>query len=139
MNYLLKDGNEIPKIGLGTWRLKNDVCVKIVQKAIELGYKHIDTAERYGNQREIGIALKDYDRTNVFLTSKVWPTNLRYDDVLKSCKKSLKELNTDYLDLLLIHWPNRKIDIEETFRAFKKLNVENKVKSIGVSNFTINH
>lgn len=135
-NFKMFSGDEIPAVGLGTWQLKGDECKKIVEKAIEVGYKHIDTAEIYGNQREIGKAIKDKD---VFITSKVWFENLHYDDVLESCEKTLKELDRDYLDLYLIHWPNRSVKIKETMRAMEKLKKEGLIRNIGVSNFTINH
>jgi len=135
----LRDGNKIPVLGLGTWKLNGEKCIFAVKKAIELGYVHIDTAERYGNQPEISEAIKDFDRSKLFLTSKVWHSNLRYDDVLEACEKTLKELNIDYIDLYLIHWPNSSIPLEGTFKAFKELITDGKVKSVGVSNFTTNH
>lgn len=137
--YEMLDGNRIPALGLGTWALRGTRCTTVVKKALELGYTHIDTAEKYGNEAAIGVALQEFDRTQIFLTSKVWHTHLRYENVIKACNKTLKDLKTDYLDLYLIHWPNNAVPVDETFRAFEHLVEEGKVKSCGVSNFTINH
>jgi 2,5-diketo-D-gluconate reductase B len=109
LTYELRDGNQIPVLGLGTWALRSDRCRFIVKQAIELGYTHIDTADAYGNHREVGEAIKDFDRTSIFLISKVRPSNLQYGTVLRDCHRMLMELDTPYLDLLLIHWPNMNI------------------------------
>ncbi|MBU5687906.1 MAG: aldo/keto reductase [Candidatus Aenigmarchaeota archaeon] len=137
-NLKLSSGYEMPFIGLGTWQLEGRKCREIVAKAIELGYRHIDTAEAYGNQKEIGKAIKG-KREQLFITSKVWFEHLHYQDVLEACEQTLKELKTDYLDLYLIHWPNRSVAIEETMKAMKKLLDDGLIRNIGVSNFTINH
>ncbi|KXB00861.1 oxidoreductase [candidate division MSBL1 archaeon SCGC-AAA259O05] len=134
----MKDGKKIPALGFGTWNLTGDISQKMVEKALELGYTHIDTAESYGNESQIGEAIKEYDRSNLFITSKVSPSNLHYEDVLSSCESSLKRLGTSYLDLYLIHWPNEAISLRETLWAMKKLQEKGLVKSIGVSNFGIN-
>ncbi len=135
----LGDKVKIPLIGLGTWELVGEKCLKTVEKAINLGYRFIDTAEAYHNQKAIGKAIKNskIKREEIFIISKVWRDKLRYEDVIKSCNKSLSDLQTDYIDLFLIHWPNKKINLEETLKAFKKLHQEEKIKSIGVSNFDI--
>jgi diketogulonate reductase-like aldo/keto reductase len=139
--YKLKDGNEIPAIGFGTYQLSGDEAYDSVLEAINVGYRHIDTADRYGNHAEVGRAIKDsgVKRKNIFLTSKVWRTDLWYDDVLDSTKRFLEELSIDYLDLLLVHWPNNSIPISKTFSALEKLKKDKLIKSLGVSNFTINH
>lgn len=103
LEYELRDGNHIPALGLGTWALRGSRCTYIVKRAIELGYKHIDTADAYGNHEEIGSVIKDFNRSKIFLTSKVRPRSLRYRDVIKDCNRSLRELGTSYLDLYLIH------------------------------------
>ncbi len=136
---LLKNGKKIPALGFGTWELNGKTCENAVKTALELGYNHIDTAEIYFNQKEVGKALSQFDRKKIFLTSKVWTANLKHDSVLKACDSTLKDLQTDYLDLYLIHWPNKKIPIKETLSALKTLVDSGKVKSIGVSNFTIAH
>ena len=137
----LLSGYEIPVLGIGTWKLTGEKGFHSVKKAIELGYRHIDTAWAYGNHEDVGRAIKEskIPREKIFLTSKVWYLNLHYEDLLKQTEEILDKLKTDYLDLLLIHWPNRKIPLEETFAAFQKLKNEGKVKSFGVSNFTIHH
>ncbi|MFW6149351.1 MAG: aldo/keto reductase [Atribacterota bacterium] len=133
----LNNKKEIPILGLGTWRLSGGETTKVVKMALQMGYNHIDTAEMYGNEKEIGDAIKEVDRAKLFLTSKVWYDNLHYQDVISACKESLKKLGTNYLDLYLIHWPNPSVDMKETFQALKELYSEGKVKAVGVSNFTI--
>jgi diketogulonate reductase-like aldo/keto reductase len=135
----MKSGHSIPQLGLGTWQLTGQKCTEAVKKALDIGYTHIDTAEIYGNQRDIGAAIRDFDREDLFITSKGWRDNLRFEDTIKSAEKSLDELGTDYLDLLLIHWPNRSVPVKETLSALKKLVEGGKAKSVGVSNFTIRH
>ncbi len=137
--YKLRSNIKIPCIGFGTWKLTGDKCRKTVEKAINSGYGIVDTAEVYHNQKAIGKAIKNsgIDRKKLFLISKVWRNKLKYDDVIKSCNKSLSDLQTNYIDLFLVHWPNNKINLEETLRAFKKLYLKGKIKSIGVSNFDI--
>ena len=129
----------IPVLGLGTWRLAGKEATETVKKAIQIGYNHIDTAEMYGNEKQIGEAIKNFDREKLFLTSKVWYENLNYQSVIHACKESLKKLRTDYLNLYLIHWPNPSIDMKETFLALKELYSEGLIKAVGVSNFTIRH
>lgn len=133
----MNDGNKIPVLGLGTWQLTGENCRAIVKRALELDYRHIDTAEGYGNQSEIGNAIKNFERSKIFLTSKVWMNHLHYDDVINACNRTLKELNTDYLDLYLIHWPNPEVPLEETFGALEELIDDGKTRSVGVSNFSI--
>ncbi len=129
--------NNIPILGLGTWDLRGNQCVETVKLALELGYTHIDTAESYNNENEIGIGIKSFDRSKLFITSKVWPGNLKHDDVLKACDNSLNKLGTGYLDLYLIHWPSFKIPLEESLPAFNRLFDQGKIKAFGISNFTI--
>lgn len=136
----LNNRNKIPLLGLGTWKLKEETCVNIVEQAIKLGYKHIDTAEIYENENEIGRAISGFKREELFITSKVFsiPFSLEYDKILQACEKSLSRLKTNYLDLYLIHWP-RKSRYFNYLKAFKKLIDEGKIRAFGVSNFTINH
>lgn len=129
----------MPILGLGTWQLRGNQALESVKKALELGYTHIDTAEAYLNEEEIGQAIKDFPRDKIFITSKVFPEELDYFRVLGSCEQSLSRLATSYLDQYLIHWPNKNINYNEVFKAFKKLYSEGKIKSFGVSNFTVHH
>jgi 2,5-diketo-D-gluconate reductase B len=142
MKYLkLQSGYSMPAIGLGTWLLTGKDCYQTVTTALEYGYTHIDTAVAYENEHDIGKAIKDsgMKREDLFITSKVWYSKLRLKDVIEQCNRSLEYLNTEYLDLILIHWPNRLIPMQETFKAFEELVESRKVRSIGVSNFTIHH
>lgn len=111
-----------------------------LRNALDAGITHIDTAEMYatGHAEElVGEVIKDYDRKKIFLVSKVWGTNLAYDDVLSSCEKSLSRLRTDYLDLYLIHYPNPLIPIKNTMKAFDRLKQMGLIRNIGVSNFSV--
>lgn len=136
-NVKLSNGVLMPVIGLGTWNLTGRKCEESVKEALNLGYTHIDTADFYGNHKEIGRAIKSFDRKKLFITTKVWNTDLEYDDVLSSCDRALKELNTDYIDLYLIHWPNSNIPLKNTFDALRKLYDDKKIRAVGVSNFNI--
>ena len=147
MEYKVIGDVKIPVLGLGTWLIGGDTlpdysedeqAIQAIKSAIDLGYDHIDTAEYYGNghcEELVGKAIKDIDRQSLFITSKVWTTNLNYDDVISSAKRSLQRMGTNYIDLYLIHSPSSTIPIKKTMSAFDYL-VDNKmVKSIGVSNF----
>lgn len=136
-SFRLPSGYAMPVIGLGTWQLVGSRCERIVSKAIELGYRHFDTAELYDNESEIGRAIAHHDRASLFLTSKVSSENLRPNDVIRACTRSLERLGTSYLDLYLIHWPNDEIPIEETMDGMQYLVEEGLVRSIGVSNFDV--
>ena len=149
MEYKTIGDVKIPSLGLGTWLIGGDLesdysddktAVKSIRKAIELGYNYIDTAEMYGNghcEELIGEAIKGIDREKLFITSKVRESKLKYKDVIKSAKESLKRLQTDYIDLYLIHSPSDLIPIEETMKAFDYLVDQNIIKYIGVSNFKV--
>lgn len=138
-NVKLASGHEIPILGLGTWQLKGGQCERIVKEAIALGYTHIDTAWMYQNQREIGKALQDIpiNRDDLFLTTKIWGTHLKHTDVLSQFEECLGDLQMDYVDLLLIHHPKDSVPFAETFGAFQEIYEAGKVKSIGISNFSI--
>ena len=139
IDYPMRDGHRIPALGLGTWALRGHQCTTIVTRALELGYRHIDTADMYGNHSAVGAAIKHVDRASLFLVSKVRPDNLHYRSVIRDCSRNLRELGTSYIDLYLIHWPNERIPIQETLRGLNELVDEGKVRSIGVSNFTTRH
>ena len=132
----LPSGDEIPMIGFGTWNLSGETINSLVRTALDAGYTHIDTAEGYKNESEIGEVLTDYDRSELFLTSKVLPKNLNYESVVRTCEASLDRLGTDYLDLYLIHWPNPAISLRETLNAMETLHDEGLVRNVGVSNFS---
>lgn len=132
---------DLPQLGFGTWNLRGEECKDSVLKALEVGFRHLDTADGYGNHREVAQAIKQsgVPRHQLFITTKIPRVLLAPDDVLKSCDRYLAELGTDYLDLLLIHWPNSTVPIEQTLEAFERLKQAEKIKSVGVSNFTIHH
>ena len=132
---MLKSGFRIPVLGMGTWRLADKVCEDSIKKALELGYRHIDTAELYANESDVGRAISGYEREELFITSKVWRTNLAHGDVIKACQGSLRRLGTSYLDLYLIHWPIKEVPIEETLGAMHELVEKGMVRSVGISNF----
>lgn len=129
----------IPSLGLGTWQLMGEQCVNGVKTALDIGYRHIDTAQIYENESEVGqgIASSGVEREAIFLTTKIWTSNFRKEDVASSFATSLKKLKTDYVDLLLVHWPNPEIDLRETLEAFLKLHKSGKARHIGVSNFPV--
>lgn len=139
----LNNGNYIPSIGFGTSLITGDECIQVIKKAIEVGYRHIDTASAYKNELEIGYAIKksNVNREELFITSKVWKDSMGYENTLKSFDTTLKNLNVQYVDLFLIHWPKNnddKLNIE-TWKALEKIYKEGKAKNIGVSNFLKQH
>lgn len=150
MNYkTLYNGEKIPVIGQGTWGLGggmtrddslDEMALQAIRNAIELGYTHIDTAEMYGRghaEELVGQVIGDFKRGDLFITSKVWKITMYYKNTLRALESSLLRLGTDYLDLYLIHRPNREIPLDETFRALNQLVEQGKVKYLGVSNFNL--
>lgn len=139
--FTLKNELTIPALGLGTWQLKGDDCKRAVEAALRIGYRYIDTAEAYDNQDIIGDVLNksEIKREELFITSKVFHSHLRKNDVLAACENTLLDLDMDYLDMYLIHWPNKGIPISETIEALLQLRKEGKIKMFGVSNFTVHH
>jgi len=137
MIYQTTQGEEVPALGLGTFDLKGEVGRKAVAHALELGYRHIDTAESYYNEEAVGQGIQQatIPREDIFLTTKVGYDKLAPKDVRRSTEESLRKLQTDYIDLLLVHWPNDNIPLEETLDAFAVLREEGKTRHIGVSNF----
>ena len=137
----LSSGRTMPMLGLGTWELTGRECARTVSRALRLGYRHIDTAVFYDNHKDVAAGIEDsgVDRGDIFITTKVWRDKLHFDDVLRECDHSLKELELDCVDLLLVHWPNSAIPLAETLRAFRRLLDEGKIRDAGVSNFTVKH
>lgn len=137
MKYIEILEMKMPVIGLGTWNLRGKECFEATISALEIGYRHIDTAEMYENESEIGDAITQslVPRSEIFLTTKVWSNHLQYQDVIRSLESSLKKLKTDYVDLYLIHWPNPNIPLSDTFKAMSYLKNKGMLKFIGVSNF----
>ncbi|MFB6182159.1 MAG: aldo/keto reductase [Candidatus Magasanikbacteria bacterium] len=137
----LNQNCQIPILGFGTWQLKDKEGRSAIEKALEVGYRHIDTADIYGNHKEVGksIQVSNIDRGDIFLTSKIWHSDLESQQIIDNTKRFLEELQTEYLDLLLIHWPNKDIEIAESLEAMNKLKDDGLIKSVGVSNFTIKH
>lgn len=129
----------IPLIGLGTWELCGTSCERIVAQALEIGYRHIDTALLYENHDAIGRAIAPYPREELFLTSKVLPEHLIEETVTQSCARALRELNVDYLDLFLLHYPDRRMNMEVILTELSSLIDAGLTRFIGVSNFTIAH
>ncbi|MBC8159044.1 MAG: aldo/keto reductase [Alphaproteobacteria bacterium] len=139
MRILDVHGAKIPALGMGTWRLRGRTCRDMVRFALEIGYRHIDTAAIYGNEEEVGegIAASGVAREEIFLTTKVWSGNLSYERVLSGAEESLDRLGTDFIDLFLIHWPSRSVPLSETMRAMSDLRASGKIRHIGVSNFNV--
>jgi 2,5-diketo-D-gluconate reductase A len=138
----LNNGVDIPRLGFGVLQIAPDSAVSAVSDALAIGYRHIDTAQGYGNEREVGeaVARSDIPRDEVFVTSKVDNTHLTYDDALQSVDRSLADLGFDYLDLVLIHWPMPKVrDYVAVWRALEQVYGEGRARAIGVSNFKVDH
>ncbi|MCM6773064.1 aldo/keto reductase [Nocardia sp. CDC159] len=141
-SVVLNDGNVIPKLGFGVFQVPPDEAVAAVTKALEVGYRSIDTAAIYGNEAEVGRAIADFGlpRDEVYITTKLWNSEQGYDSTLRAFDESMAKLGLDYLDLYLIHWPVPRADrYVDTFRAFQALKSQGRIGSIGVSNFTVDH
>jgi diketogulonate reductase-like aldo/keto reductase len=139
-HIILNNGVKMPWLGFGTYRAKNGAeLIEAVKEALRIGYRHIDTASFYGNEEEVGIAIKEsgVPREEIFLVSKIWMSDHGYEKTLQAFKTSIKKLVTDYLDLYLIHWPQSLN--KETWKALEKLYKEGYIRAIGVSNFTSKH
>lgn len=129
----------IPLLGLGTWKLYGDECEKTVRDAIEMGYRHIDTADVYQNHAEIGRAIKPYPRDQLYLVSKVFEQDLVPNKIKTAVPRFLDELGVEYLDLLLIHWPFKEMDLADCLSTMQELSKQGLVRSIGISNFVRSH
>lgn len=138
MHTIEANGAKIPLIGLGTWDLRGKSCARMVEEALRSGYRHIDTAAMYRNEDDVGAGLRasGVPRGEVFITTKVWSSDLRARDFERSAHDSLKNLKLDHVDLLLIHWSNPGIPLKETVGALCKMKHEGVARHIGVSNFT---
>lgn len=139
MEYTAMGSANVPVLGFGTWQLTGDTCIKAVRFALDLGYRHIDTAQIYENETEVGAALKasGVDRSSLFVTTKLWTTHFKRQDVLSSTEESLRKLQMPYVDLLLIHWPSTEVPLRETLDAMQELIAQGKTRMIGISNFPV--
>jgi len=139
MHTVNANGANIPALGFGTFRIPGDDVLRILPKAIQLGFRHVDTAQIYGNEAEVGqaIAQSGVSRNEIFLTTKVWVDKYRHADFIASVDESLKKLKTDYVDLLLLHWPQSDVPIAERMGSLNEVKKAGKVKNIGISNFNI--
>jgi 2,5-diketo-D-gluconate reductase B len=139
MQFVEANGARIPAIGLGTWELRGRPCARIVGQALKLGYRHIDTAQVYENEREVGEGLRasGFRRDELFVTTKIWTTHFAPHDLERSAKESLVRLRLSEVDLLLLHWPNRQVPLAETLGALAHAKQLGLARHIGVSNFTV--
>jgi 2,5-diketo-D-gluconate reductase A len=138
----LNDGNAMPQVGFGVWRVSNDEAKSTVAEAVEAGYRSIDTASIYGNEEGVGEAVRavSVPREELFITTKVWNDRQGYDSTLRAFDESLARLKLDYVDLYLIHWPMAGSETyRDTWRALIKLKQDGRARSIGVSNFMVEH
>lgn len=146
--YQMNNGLTIPKVGFGTWQSKDDEAKQSVLWALEAGYRHIDTAQGYQNEEEVGEAIKEsgVPREEIFLTTKLHNKKRGYDNTVEALNESLRKLDTDYIDLVLIHWPNPKYFRDnwkkanaQSWKAMEEFVAKGKIKSLGVSNFLPHH
>jgi 2,5-diketo-D-gluconate reductase B len=139
MLFVEAKGVKIPAIGLGTWELRGRACARLVEQALRLGYRHVDTAQAYDNEREVGEALRasGVPRNEVFVTTKVWTSHFAPHDLERATKESLNKLRLTDVDLLLLHWPNPRVPLSETLDALAHVRKLGMARHIGVSNFTV--
>jgi 2,5-diketo-D-gluconate reductase B len=139
METIKTQGISLPRLGLGTYRMQGDVCRAAVESALGLGYRHIDTAEMYGNEEAIGaaIAAAGVPRADLHITTKVWNENLAPDAMRRAFDSSLKKLRLDQVDLYLVHWPAPKMNLPAMFETLMKLKEQGRTRAIGVANFNI--
>jgi len=133
----------IPVLGLGTWQSTGQDCIDVVSQALKMGYEHIDTAQAYDNETEVGEGIKQSGvaRDKFFLTTKIFPDDMKFEPekLIAAAKRSLENLDTDYVDLLLLHWPDDRVPLSETIPALCELQKQGLTRHIGVSNFNIAH
>ena len=129
----------LPKLGLGTFRMQGDACRAAVESALALGYRHLDTAEMYGNEEAVGaaIAASGVARKDLHVTTKVWNENLAPDAMRRAFDASLKKLRLDQIDLYLVHWPAPRMNLPQMFETLMRLKEEGRTRAIGVANFNI--
>ena len=139
MQMIEANGAAIPALGLGTWELRGRACARLVEQAIRLGYRHIDTAQIYDNEREVGegIRASGIGRDDIFVTTKVWTTHFAPTELERSTRESLARLRMTEVDLLLLHWPNPQVPLSETLGALARVKQLGLAKNIGISNFTV--
>jgi 2,5-diketo-D-gluconate reductase B len=139
MEHLQTLGLSLPRLGLGTYRMQGDVCRAAVESALALGYRHIDTAEMYGNEDAVGaaIAAAGMARGDMHVTTKVWNENLAPEAIRRAFDTSLKKLRLDHVDLYLVHWPARNMNLPAMFETLLRLKEEGRTRAIGVANFNI--
>jgi 2,5-diketo-D-gluconate reductase B len=132
-------GARIPLLGLGTWDLRGRTCARAVEQALRLGYRHIDTAQMYENEREVGEGLRAsaVKRAEVFVTTKIWPSHFRPRELERAARDCLMRLRLKEVDLVLLHWPNPQVPLAETIGALCKVKRDGLARHIGVSNFTV--
>jgi 2,5-diketo-D-gluconate reductase B len=139
MEYFTTQGIRMPRLGFGTFRMQGDVCRAAVESALALGYRHLDTAEMYANEEEVGaaIAASGIPRSELHVTTKVWNENLAPDAMRRAFDTSMKKLRLDVLDLYLVHWPKPGMDLPSMLETMMKLKEEGRTRAIGVANFNI--
>lgn len=139
MKFIDMQGAKFPALGFGTWQLTGAPCVRSVASALEIGYRHIDTAQAYENEAQVGqaIAASGVKRGELFVTTKLWTNHFTAPLVASSLEESLEKLRMDYVDLLLMHWPNPQVPLRETLEAMQALLRQGKIKAMGVSNFPV--
>jgi len=132
-------GARIPLLGLGTWDLRGRTCARVVEQALRLGYRHVDTAEMYDNEREVGegVRASGRKRSELFVTTKIWPSHFAPRELERAARDCLVRLRLSEVDLLLLHWPNPQIPLADTLGALAKVKREGLTRHIGVSNFTV--
>jgi 2,5-diketo-D-gluconate reductase B len=139
MQFVEANGARIPVIGLGTWELRGRTCARAVEQALRLGYRHIDTAEMYDNEREVGEGLRasGIKRDDVFITTKIWPAHFAPRELERAAKESLARLRLSHVNLLLLHWPSEQVPLAETMPALCRMKTAGLARHIGISNFTV--
>ncbi|NEP16202.1 MAG: aldo/keto reductase [Leptolyngbya sp. SIO4C1] len=138
MQTITRNNFSMPALGFGTYQLEGQTAQEMIQTALKIGYRHIDTAQIYGNEAEVGASIEaaDVARDEIFLTTKVWVDRFSRERLAPSVEESLRKLRTDYVDLLLLHWPNPAVPLAETLDVLMQVKAAGQARQIGVSNFT---